>query len=126
MPGVLRSPHGAAKDVTSAPFSTAATGVAGDPILPSLVISCSRNDGPCRIHCGLKPSVAAVPTIGPVADGSAVTTTASAPAALSFCTWAVNDVSPALNDCWPASPNPSADLAALNPRNASVPYSSFW
>src|SRR5919198_3912504 len=122
MPGVSSSPHGAANEVTSAPFSAPATGVGGESTLPSLVISCSRNDGPCRIHCGLKPSVAAVPTIGPVADGSAVTTTASAPAALSFCTWAVNDVSPALNDCCPASANPSADLAALNPRSPSAPY----
>src|SRR5512132_4175961 len=86
IPGVCASPQGAAKEVTSAPSSAGATGVGGEPTLPSLVMSCSRYDGPCRIHWGLNPSVAAVPTIGPVADGSAVTTTASAPAALSFCT----------------------------------------
>src|SRR6187397_1955193 len=99
MPSVCASPHGAAKEVTSAPLSAAVTGVGGESTLPSLVMSCSRYDGPCRIHCGLNPSDAAVPTIGPVADGSAVTTTAWARAALSFCTCAVNDVSPALKDC---------------------------
>src|SRR6188472_2387817 len=95
IPGTLASPHGAANDVTNAPCSAGATGVGGEPTLPSLVMSCSRNAGPWRIHWGLKPSVAAVPTIGPVADGRAVTTTARAPAALSFWTWAVKEVSPA-------------------------------
>src|SRR4026208_2067782 len=99
MPGVCASPHGAAKEVTSAPLSAAATGVGGESTLPSLVMSGLRDDGPRRVQGGLTPSAAAVPTIGPVADGSAVTTTAWARAALSFCTCAVNDVSPALKDC---------------------------
>ena len=96
IPGASSSPHGAENEVTMAPLSAAATGVGLAPAVPSSVISCSTYDGPWRIHCGVKPSVAAVPTIGPVALGSAVTTTASAPAALSFCTWAVKSVSPGL------------------------------
>ena len=113
MPGASGSPQAAENDVTSAPFSAGAIGVGLAFSDPSFVMSCSRKAGPCRIHCGSNPSVAAVPMIGPVLLGSETTTTAFAPAVLSFWIWAVNSVSPALNVCRLTSSKPSSFAAAV-------------
>jgi hypothetical protein len=77
--------------------------------------------GAWPIHWGLKPSLAAVPRMGPVFDGRAVRNTASHLAFLSWVIWAVNSWSVGSNRAVDLISNFSAWEAASKPSTPACP-----